>query len=444
VFDVIGKRNWFFLFSGLIVVPGLIFILLTPATNGKAGLQFSIDYTGGTEWQFQFKNPNASLDEVRAVLIQQGVTDAEVVQDTAHNIKIRTKRADLLPPPTPQPVLTAGPSQSAGASASASVGASASPGASASTVASPSAAPSASGSAAPSAGPSASGSAAPSAAPSASGSAAPSAGPSAAPSASSSPSTAASASTSASPSPSPTATPNSVDQAGQACTLHLPTGGTLAEIATALQADPKLGPIACTGLQSTVGPIVSAQLIQQAVLLILLGSLGILLWIGIRFRSIKFGTTALVALVHDIIVVIGIFAILGTLFGVQIDALFVTAMLTVIGFSVHDTIVVFDRIRENKARHAGEPFDQIVNHSILQTFGRSINTSLTVVVTLTALLLFAGASIHYFVLALLIGIVSGTYSSIFNASPLLVVWQLWDDRRRAERLAALRGGRRSY
>jgi preprotein translocase SecF subunit len=412
VFDVIGKRNWFFLFSGLIVVPGLIFILLTPATNGKAGLQFSVDYTGGTVWQFQFKNPNASLDEVRTVLVQKGVTDAEVSEDSVHNVTIRTKRADLLPPPTPQPVLTAAPSASAGASASASAGASASA----------------------SAGPSASASAAP--------------GTSAAPSASASPSAAASASTapsaSASPSATPTATPNSVDQAGQGCTLHLPTAGKLAEIATALQADSKLGPIACTGLQSTVGPIVSAQLIQQAILLILLGSLGILIWIGVRFQSVKFGATALVALLHDVIVVVGTFAILGTLFGTQIDALFVTAMLTVIGFSVHDTIVVYDRIRENKARHAGEAFDQIVNHSILQTFGRSINTSLTVVITLTALLLFSGASIHNFVLALLIGIVSGTYSSIFNASPLLVVWQLWDDKRRAKRLEALRGGRRSY
>jgi preprotein translocase subunit SecF len=141
-------------------------------------------------------------------------------------------------------------------------------------------------------------------------------------------------------------------------------------------------------------------------------------------------------------VVVGLFAIMGTLFGVQIDALFVTAMLTVIGFSVHDTIVVYDRIRENRTRHAGEPFDKIVNHSILQTFGRSINTSLTVVITLTALLLFAGASIHFFVLALLIGIISGTYSSIFNASPLLVVWQLWDDGKQAERMAAVRGSRR--
>jgi preprotein translocase subunit SecF len=115
-------------------------------------------------------------------------------------------------------------------------------------------------------------------------------------------------------------------------------------------------------------------------------------------------------------------------------------MLTVIGFSVHDTIVVFDRIRENKARHAGEPFPDIVNHSILQTFGRSIMTSLTVVLTLLALLLFGGAAINDFVLALLIGIISGTYSSIFVASPLLVDWQLWDDRRHG-RLAAARAPR---
>jgi preprotein translocase subunit SecF len=234
-----------------------------------------------------------------------------------------------------------------------------------------------------------------------------------------------------------------IDQVtGKACELHIPLQGTLADIATALQSDPKLGPISCTGAQTTVGPLISSELIQQAVLLILVGSVGILIWVGIRFHSIKFGATALAALVHDVIVVVGLFAIMGTVFGVQIDALFVTAMLTVIGFSVHDTIVVFDRIRENKARHAGEPFDAIVNHSVLQTFGRSINTSFTVVLTLTALLMFAGASIHYFVLALLIGIISGTYSSIFNASPLLVVWQLWEDRRRAEKMALARSSRR--
>ena len=190
-----------------------------------------------------------------------------------------------------------------------------------------------------------------------------------------------------------------------------------------------------------MGPVVSQELIQQAFLLILFGAIGIMLWITFRFNDFRMGVTAIVALIHDVIVVVGIFAILGTFFHLQLDALFVTAMLTVIGFSVHDTIVVFDRIRENRVRHAGEPFDLIVNHSILQTIGRSINTSLTVLLTLTALFLFGGSAIHSFVLALLIGITSGTYSSIFNASPLLVDWHLWSDRRRvAQAAAAAHGG----
>jgi preprotein translocase subunit SecF len=197
-----------------------------------------------------------------------------------------------------------------------------------------------------------------------------------------------------------------------------------------------LGPIAEQRQLTTVGPVVSSDLIADAIKLIIIGSVGILLWITYRFRDVKFGATALAALLHDVIVVVGIFAILGTIFGLEIDGLFVTAMLTVIGFSVHDTIVVFDRIRENKARHAGESFDAIVNHSILQTFGRSITTSFTVVLTLLVLYLFAGAAIKTFVLALLIGIISGTYSSIFNAAQLLVVWQHWEDRRRGREAAA--------
>ena len=100
MFDIIGKRNWFFLFSGLILVPGIIFILLTPVTNGQMGIKFSIDYTGGTVWQFEFKNPNASIDEVKLILAQQDLSDTEVSQDTANQFTIRTKRADLLPPPT--------------------------------------------------------------------------------------------------------------------------------------------------------------------------------------------------------------------------------------------------------------------------------------------------------------------------------------------------------
>jgi preprotein translocase subunit SecF len=381
VFDIIGKRYWFFLFSGLVLIPGLIFIALTPISNGKQGLQFSVDYTGGTVWEIKFENPNADGADVARVLVANGIVEPEISKDTAGYFKIRMKETNLLPAPTLPP--SASPSLSASPEASSSASATATPEASASS--SPSATPA------------------------------------------------------ASPTPVPTLTPSPLPSG---CVLRLPEFGKVAELAVALQADPKLGPIQCTREQTTVGAIVSGEMIQQTILLILFGSVGILIWIGIRFHSIKFGATALAALIHDVIVVVGIFAILGTVFRVQIDSLFVTAMLTVIGFSVHDTIVVFDRIRENKTRHAGEPFDQIVNHSILQTFGRSINTSFTVVLTLTALLLFAGASIQYFVLALLIGIVSGTYSSIFNASPLLVIWQLWEDRRRAEQLALARSSRR--
>jgi preprotein translocase subunit SecF len=208
----------------------------------------------------------------------------------------------------------------------------------------------------------------------------------------------------------------------------IPTEGEIGAIAKALQE--KFGPIAEQAKLSSIGAVVSADLIQEAVILILVGSLGILLWITLRCRDVKFGVTALVALLHDVIVVLGIFAILGTFFGVKVDGLFVTAMLTVIGFSVHDTIVVFDRVRENRARHAGEAYSEVVNHSILQTFGRSITTSFTVMLTLTTLLLFGGSATQEFVLALLIGIVSGTYSSIFNAAPLLVVWHEWEDRRK--------------
>jgi preprotein translocase SecF subunit len=374
VFDIVGKRRWFFAFSLLVTVPGLIFILLTPITGGKEGLKFTIDYTGGTRWVIRFANPNVTPAQVKEVLAQQGLADSSVVQTSKGFLEIKTKAPlGLAPPPpapTPGPTLTPPPSISA--SASGSVAPSGSPKASASTTPSPSPSPS------------------------------------------------------ASPSPSPTVSPSPSPTPATGNT-EIPREGKLGEVAAALQA--RFGPIAQQDSLTTVGPVVSSDLIDQAIKLILVGSLGIVAWITFRFRDVKFGVTALVALVHDVIVVIGIFALLGTLFGVEIDALFVTAMLTVIGFSVHDTIVVFDRIRENKARHAGEPFADIVNHSILQTFGRSITTSFTVVLTLLALLLFGGSATSYFVLALLIGIVSGTYSSIFNAAPLLVVWQQWEDRR---------------
>jgi len=181
---------------------------------------------------------------------------------------------------------------------------------------------------------------------------------------------------------------------------------------------------------TTVGPLIGSELIRSSIILIAVGELFILAYLWVRF-GFRFGTAAIIALLHDVIVVIGMFAILGYFFALEFDALFVTALLTIIGFSVHDTIVVFDRIRENRIRHAGEPFGAIVNHSILQTLGRSINTSLTVVVTLAALYLLGPITIRTFTLALLIGVISGTYSSIFNASQLLVSWYEWDANRKS-------------
>jgi preprotein translocase subunit SecF len=128
-------------------------------------------------------------------------------------------------------------------------------------------------------------------------------------------------------------------------------------------------------------------------------------------------------MLHDVFVVLGLESILGYVFGWQVDSLFLTALLTVIGFSVHDTIVVFDRIRENMIRHRGEDFELIVNHSIIQTLDRSINTQLTVMFTLLAMVLFGGVTIRHFVTILLLGVFSGSYSSIFNAASILVVWE---------------------
>jgi len=188
----------------------------------------------------------------------------------------------------------------------------------------------------------------------------------------------------------------------------------------------RFGRVEVLGLDH-VSPIIATEIVRYAVLAVVAACGGILLYLWWSFRKVphpvRYGTCAVAALVHDALVVLGIFSILGRLFSIEIDAMFITAILTVIGFSVHDTIVVFDRIRENIVRHAGEPFADVVNHSLIQTLGRSLNTSVTVVLTLVALLLFGGVTIRTFVLALLIGIVSGTYSSIFNASLLLYSWE---------------------
>jgi preprotein translocase subunit SecF len=178
---------------------------------------------------------------------------------------------------------------------------------------------------------------------------------------------------------------------------------------------------------STVGPTVGEEIRNRAVIAVILASIGVLAYIAWAFRNtnnpVLYGVCAIVAMLHDVILLIGLFSILGWVANVEIDALFVTALLTVIGFSVHDTIVVFDRIRENLQRRISPTFEETVNYSIVQTIVRSINTSVTVVLTLLALYLFGGESIRWFVFALLIGVVAGTYSSIFNAAQLLVAWE---------------------
>ncbi|TMB62882.1 MAG: protein translocase subunit SecF [Chloroflexi bacterium] len=184
---------------------------------------------------------------------------------------------------------------------------------------------------------------------------------------------------------------------------------------------------------SVVSPSFSGELIQNAVRSIALASVLIVLLIAFAFRNFgwaafRYGIAAIIALLHDAAVVLGIFAILGFFLGVEVDSLFVTAVLTIIGFSVHDTIVVFDRIRENLRLNPGEALNPVINFSIMQTLARSVITSLTVVLTLLALLLFGGFSMRNFALALVIGIVSGTYSSIFNASQIVSLWQELEDK----------------
>jgi preprotein translocase SecF subunit len=189
------------------------------------------------------------------------------------------------------------------------------------------------------------------------------------------------------------------------------------------------GPYLTVVSASQVGAAVASQTTQNAILAVIVASLFILLYVWFSFRkvpkAIRYACSAIIALLHDVLVVLGVFSILGKYLGIQVDALFITALLTVVGFSVHDTIVVFDRIRENMQRRTTENFEEVVNASLIQTMARSLNTSLTVLFTLLTLTLFTlnSTSVHTFTLALLIGIFSGTYSSIFNASMILLIWE---------------------
>jgi len=176
-----------------------------------------------------------------------------------------------------------------------------------------------------------------------------------------------------------------------------------------------------------ISPSMARGIASKAALAVAVAAVGILLYVTWAFRrlmrSLRFGVCAIVALVHDVLIVLGIYAFLGFFFLMEIDVMFIAGVLTVIGYSVNDTIVVFDRIRENVAKSPGSALETTINNSIMETLGRSLSTSLTTLFVLLALFLFGGVTIHNFVLVLLIGVITGTYSSICIASQLLIVWE---------------------
>jgi preprotein translocase subunit SecF len=181
----------------------------------------------------------------------------------------------------------------------------------------------------------------------------------------------------------------------------------------------------------TVGPTIGKDLTNKSIIAVIIASIGIIVFIAFAFRKVpkplsswKFGLCAVIALIHDLLITTGFVAILSHFFiWMEVDALFITALLTIMGFSVHDTIVVYDRLRENFIRNPHEDISLAAEESINQTIVRSINTSMTTIIVLLALLVFGSPSIRHFVVILVFGIIIGTYSSIFNAAPLLVIWQ---------------------
>lgn len=173
----------------------------------------------------------------------------------------------------------------------------------------------------------------------------------------------------------------------------------------------------------TVGATVSQELIKKTFSAIFLVTLLIALYVWYQFKDLKFGVCAILAMLHDSLILIGTFSLLGKLYGVEVDMLFVSAVLTTLSFSVHDTIVVYDRIRELRRKHRGTDMTTLVNTAVLETLSRSLNNSITLFITLSALVLMGGGEIRWFAVALLVGAVVGTYSSTFVAAPLLVAWE---------------------
>ncbi len=179
----------------------------------------------------------------------------------------------------------------------------------------------------------------------------------------------------------------------------------------------------------TIGPALGEELVKKTLTAIILATFLILPYVATRFKSVKFGVSAVLAMLHDTLVLTGVFSLLGHFLGVEVDTLFVTALLTTLSFSVHDTIVVYDRIRELGKKHGYLDFKEIVNRAVVETMGRSLNNSLTIIFMLLSMYLLGGDSTKWFILALLVGAVSGTYSSTFTAAPLLLVWDRFFSKR---------------
>lgn len=173
----------------------------------------------------------------------------------------------------------------------------------------------------------------------------------------------------------------------------------------------------------TVGPTLGKELLRKTLIALVVAAGLILLFVAYQFKDKKFGVCAVLAMLHDTFVILGAFSLLGHFFGVEVDTLFVTAVLTTLSFSVHDTIVVYDRIRESRRLFPKAKFEDLVNKAVTETLGRSVNNSMTIIFMLLALYLLGGETIKWFVFALLIGAIAGTYSSTFTAAPLLVVWE---------------------
>lgn len=173
----------------------------------------------------------------------------------------------------------------------------------------------------------------------------------------------------------------------------------------------------------TVGPSLGAELLRKTLAAILLVASIITVYVWKQFKDLKFGVSAILAMLHDSLVLLGIFSLLGHFAGVEVDVLFVTALLTTLSFSIHDTIVVYDRIRELSRKYPRHDFEALANAAVLETLGRSINNSMTIIIMLLSLVILGGGSIYWFVMALLVGAITGTYSSTFTAVPLLLLWE---------------------